>query len=211
MALFKNFGLTGIASLVGFGKGGNKFSADISGSNVSLLDNTETNLVNLEIRDAVEPQHAVQFSRLETLKNADTIGIDVNYNSGSGVPLLTPGRGIRVLKVVVEPQSEWTGFGAGTDIQVGDQDGGTASIYDTWDPEVQNISDYDYYVGTNVAIDVNVISGGATAGSAHVWMWYAFVGGLDGKFATTTLYQNDVDGGDVNTTTFAREYDGGTV
>lgn len=211
MAFFKNFTLAGIASLVQFGKGGNRFSADVNGSNVSLLSGSQSNLVNLEIQNATEPQHAVQFSRLETLKNADTIGINVDYNSGINIPLLQPSRGIRVLKVVVEPQSEWLGSNATTDIQIGDQDGTATSIYSEWDPEIQNISDFDYYVGTNVAINVNVIPGTASAGNAHVWMWYAFVGGLDGKFAETTLYQNDVDGGDAATTNFTREYDGGEL
>lgn len=211
MALFKNFGITGIAKLVSFGKGGNKFSADTAGSNVSLVDPTETNLVNLEILQATEPQHAVQFSQITNIKTVDTIGIDVNYNSGSDNVLLTPSRGVRVLKIVVDPETPWTDADAITDIQVGAIDTTDDAIFNTFDPEVQNIGDLDYYVGTNVAIEVNVVQGSATAGTAHVWMWYTFVGGLDGKFAETTIYHNTVDGGNATTTEFVNEYDGGSA
>jgi len=168
----KNYGITGVGSVVELGKQGPK----IDGSNADEIAFTDknSNASVIAVAEGVDPEHAVALSQVDAATEAKLsyVTTTVNYDSGT-VAVGNVSSGTYVHHVNVEKSAgNWTDADATTEITVGDS-GDAARLFSGFDTAVQTTVDAGYLYAGADTISITVTQGGASAGSAKVTVWYS--------------------------------------
>jgi len=169
----KNYGIAGASTTIELGKQGAVI--DASSSSVISLKDKDGGLEKIAIAEGSDATHAVTQSQLD-LATASKVQIkkqQVSYNSGT-VSIGTAAADTRVLSVVVEKDAgNWTDANATTEIVVGDT-GDTDRLFSGFEPSNgQFKEDADHVYSSDTAISAIVTQGGASAGTATIWVYYA--------------------------------------
>ena len=169
----KNYGIAGASTTIELGKQGAVI--DASSSSVISLKDKDGALEIVAIAQGTDATHAVTKAQLE-LASANKVQIkkqQVSYNSGT-VSIGTAAADTRVLSVVVEKDAgNWTDANATTEIVVGDA-GDTDRLFSGFEPSNgQFKEDADHVYSSETAISAIVTQGGASAGTATIWVYYA--------------------------------------
>lgn len=172
MDSIKQYNIAGVASTVELGKRGPKIVGQAD--QVSLKDNANRNLVNAEIADGTEAQHAITQAQLEEATQIKLTDYDVQVSFDSGkVSLGTILAGSTVLRVTMEKAAgNWLGTTADTNITVG-TDAQNDLLFAVFDPETQSVDETNHVFDADTELSVFVNAGGATAGTAVVRIVYA--------------------------------------
>ena len=169
----KNYGIAGASTTVELGKQGAVI--DASSSSVISLKDKDGALEKVAIGTGTHATHAVTKAQLD-LASSSKVQIkkqQVSYNSGT-VSIGTAAADTRVLSVVVEKDAgNWTDANATTEIIVGDA-GDTDRLFSGFEPSNgQFKEDADHVYESETAISAIVTQGGASAGTATIWLYYA--------------------------------------
>lgn len=168
----KNYGITGVGSVVELGKQGPKIDAS-NASVISFKDNGG-DLTAVAVAEGVDPEHAVALSQLGTAETAKMayVTTTVNYDSGT-VTVGNVSANTYVHSVSVEKGAgNWTDANAETEITVGDSQN-ASRLFSGFDPTVQVTLDEGYLYSSVDTLSIVVTQGGASAGTAKVTIWYS--------------------------------------
>lgn len=172
MDSIKQYNLAGVGSTVELGKKGSKIVGQAD--QVSLKDNAVRDLINAEVADGTEDNHAItqsQFSEATQSKLND-YDIQVSFDSGE-VNLGSIQAGGTVLRVSVEKAAgNWAGTTVDTDITVGTS-ADNSLLFGGFDPFSQSIDETNHEFAEDTDLKIFVTDGGATAGSAVVRIVFA--------------------------------------
>lgn len=167
----KNYGITGVGSVVELGKQGPKI--DGSSSDKVSLKTKDGDLARAEIANATLDAHAITLAQLDAA-DQDTIRHETNtvsYNSGT-VTLFTVPAGAKVVEVnVTGGPGNWLNTSASTNITVGDA-ADPDRLFTGWEPAVQHVEEADHEYTAQTAITATVTAGGATSGTADITVVY---------------------------------------
>ena len=168
----KNYGIAGVSTTLELGKQGAKI--DASDTSVISLKDKDDNLESIAIGQGTDATHAVTQTQLDgaTAQKLQYIKTSVNYNSGT-VAIGTAAANTRVQSVVVEKGAgNWTSANATTEIVVGDA-GDTDRLFSGFEPaNGQFKEDADHLYESETAISAIVTQGGASAGTADVYVYF---------------------------------------
>lgn len=169
----KNYGIAGASTTVELGKQGAVI--DASDSSVISLKDKDDALESIAIGQGSDATHAVTKAQLD-LASAQKVQYkkqQVSYNSGT-VSIGTAAANTRVLSVIVEKDAgNWTDANATTEIVVGDA-GDTDRLFSGFEPSNgQFKEEADHLYESETAISAVVTQGGAGAGTATIWLYYA--------------------------------------
>lgn len=168
----KNYGITGVGSVVELGKQGPKIDAS-NASVISFKDNGG-DLTAVAVAEGVDPEHAVALSQLGTAETAKMayVTTTVNYDSGT-VTVGNVSANTYVHSVSVEKGAgNWTDANAETEITVGDSQN-ASRLFSGFDPTVQVTLDEGHLYSSVDTLSIVVTQGGASAGTAKVTIWYS--------------------------------------
>ena len=167
----KNYGITGVGSVVELGKQGPKI--DASSADAVALKTKDGAAARAELANATLDVHAVTLAQLNAA-DKDSIVYDtttVSYNSGT-VTLFTVPSGAKVVEVAVSGgPGNWLNTSANTNIAVGDADD-TGRLLSDWEPGIQQSENTDHAYDAQTDIIATVTAGGATSGTADVTVIY---------------------------------------
>lgn len=168
----KNYGLSGVDSTIELGKGGNKVDGTTSSSKIALR-NTGGTLIKAEIAAGTSSSHAVTLTQLDSAQ-ASKVNISkhtVNYNDSGAQNLCIVTAGTRVLSVTVTKGSgNWTGANSTTEIIVGDA-GDPDRLFSGFEPAGgQFVDETDHLYASATQLTATVTRGGASAGTAIIWI-----------------------------------------
>lgn len=167
----KNYGITGVGSVVELGKGGPKI--DDKGSKISFSDNTLSTAMPIAIAEGTNPEHAVTAAQTDSLVTGRVSFFEsfVNYNDGN-VDLANISANATIHSVTVETVNTWTGADSNTNITVGD-DADPDRLFAQFDPTVQSVDETNYVTGAVTTIRAYVTQGNASAGKAKIRILYS--------------------------------------
>ena len=169
----KNYGIAGASTTIELGKQGAVI--DASDSAIISLKDKDGALESIAVGQGSDATHAVTKAQLD-LASAQKVQYkkqQVSYNSGT-VSIGTAAANTRVLSVIVEKDAgNWTDANATTEIVVGDA-GDTDRLFSGFEPSNgQFKEEADHLYESETAISAVVTQGGASAGTATIWLYYA--------------------------------------
>lgn len=168
----KNYGITGVGSVVELGKQGPR----IDGSNadeIAFIDKDD-NASAIVVAEGADPEHAVSLSQLATgaADKISYVSTSVDHDSGT-VTVGNVSANTYIHYVSVEKGAgDWTDADANTEITVGDS-GDAARLFSGFDTTTQVTLDVGYEYASDDTISITVTQGAASAGSATVTIWYS--------------------------------------
>jgi hypothetical protein len=167
----KQYNLRGVGANVELGKKGTKIIGSNS-SQIAFISNSG-NAAVASIAEGTAPTHAVTKQQLDAAGGQSFQRIDkmVSYNSGT-VAIGTASANAWVHRVVVDADAAWTNANDATTITVGDSDD-PDRLFVGFDPSMQTADETDYKYSNSTVINAYVTSGGATAGTAKVVVWFS--------------------------------------
>jgi hypothetical protein len=169
----KNYGIAGASTTIELGKQG----AVIDATNSSLISfkDKDGNLEEIAIGTGTASSHAVNKAQFDgaTSQKIQIKSTTVSYNSGT-VAIGTAAANTHIQKVVVEKGAgNWTDANATTEIIVGDA-GDTDRLFSGFEPaNGQFIFENDHTYSSSTALSAIVTTGGASAGTATVKIFFA--------------------------------------
>ena len=167
----KNYGIAGASQTVELGKQGAVI--DASDSSVITLKDKDGAVESIAIGQGTDATHGVTKAQLDgaTSQKLQYKKQTVSYNSGT-VSIGTAAANTRVQSVVVEKGAgNWTSANATTEIVVGDA-GDTDRLFSGFEPaNGQEKEDADHLYESETAISAIVTQGGASAGTADVYVY----------------------------------------
>ena len=169
----KNYGIAGASTTVELGKQGAVI--DGSSSSVISLKDKDGSLESVAIGQGTHATHGVTKAQLDTASSQKVQykKQQVSYNSGT-VAIGTAAANTRILSVIIEKGTgNWTDANSTTEIIVGDA-GDTDRLFAGFEPAGgQHKDDTDHLYSSSTAISAIVTQGGALAGTATIWLYYA--------------------------------------
>ena len=165
----KQYGIAGVGSTVELGKQGPKI---VGNDNQIAFQDKDGNPVSIAIGQGTDATHGVTLEQLEGIQGdmLQYVQSTVTYNSGN-VSLGTATADTVIHAVVIEKVSNWSGYDAGTNITVGD-DNDTRRLLKGFDPSLQTSDSMHYEYDTDTEIKAFVSSGNASAGTSTITVWY---------------------------------------
>ena len=168
----KNYGITGVGSVVELGKQGPKI--DASNASVISFKDSGGDLTAVAVAEGVDPEHAVALSQLGTAEAAKMsyVTTTVNYDSGT-VTVGNVAANTYIHSVSVEKGAgNWTDADATTEITVGDSSN-ASRLFSGFEPTAQVTLDEGHLYTSGDTLSIVVTQGSASAGTAKVTIWYS--------------------------------------
>ena len=168
----KNYGIAGVSTTLELGKQG----AVIDGSDSSVISFKDKDgaLESVALANGTASSHAVTKGQLDASgsQKLSYIKTNVAYNSGT-TSIGTASANTTIQFVVVEKGAgNWTGADATTEITVGDS-GDVDRLFAGFEPAGgQHKHDADHTYSADIPINIIVTTGGASAGTADVVVYY---------------------------------------
>ena len=169
----KNYGIAGASTTIELGKQG----AVIDATNSSLISfkDKDGNLEEIAIGTGTASSHAVSKAQMDASgsQKLSYKQSTVAYNSGS-TALGTASANTTIQKIVVEKTAgNWTSADSSTEIVIGDP-GDTDRLFAGFEPTGgQHVWEADHVYSSDTVVSSIVTSGGASAGSAVITIFYS--------------------------------------